>query len=92
MFDPVRVLGEQRNHKSGGPRSLSARSQAQSAFVPEPGIGASWLAPGLAITMLAVDFSRRKESSSSGVEQALDRLRPLLRFLFCSHELRRPSQ
>ena len=40
----------------------------------------------------AGDFSRRNENSSSGVEQALDRLRPLLRFLFCGHELGRPSQ
>jgi hypothetical protein len=33
-----------------------------------------------------------KENSSSGVEQALDRLRALLRFLFYGHELCRPSQ
>jgi len=32
------------------------------------------------------------KNSSSGVEQALDRLRPLLRFRFSSHELGRPSQ
>src|SRR5271167_2855612 len=40
----------------------------------------------------AGDCSRRTENSSSGVEQALDRLRPLLRFLFCCHDLGRPSQ
>jgi hypothetical protein len=32
------------------------------------------------------------EKLSGGIQQALDRLRPLLVFLFCSHELGRPSQ
>jgi hypothetical protein len=40
----------------------------------------------------AGDFSRRKDNSSGGVEQALDRLRPLLGLPFCGHELGRPSQ
>jgi hypothetical protein len=39
-----------------------------------------------------LDFASRKENSSSGVEPALDRLRPLLRFPFSNHELGRPSQ
>ena len=89
MVNPVRVLGEQRNHKAErlelSPYALDIPLfltqnlvQVLHGYLPAP--------------RRTLDCVSRKENSSSGVEQALDRLRPLLRFRFWSHELGRPSQ
>jgi hypothetical protein len=88
MFDRVRVLGEQRNHKVERV-DLSPHALNISLFLLR-----TWSRSFMGTSSTSPYFRLRfsPKNSSSGVEQALDRLRPLLRFRFSSHELGRPSQ
>jgi hypothetical protein len=91
MFDRVRVLGEQRNHKVERV-DLSPHALNIPLFLTQHLIQV--LHDDLPTPRGTLDFvtSFLARDSSSGVEQALDRLRPLLRFRFSSHELGRPGQ